>query len=97
MNVHTDSMRIRTAIELGALIRDRRQAAGFTQTELASKAGVSRRWLASLEAGKATSAFELILRTLDALGLVISVDEEPEVSVDVDLDQVLGTYDETPG
>lgn len=87
-------MRIITAVDLGALIRDRRQTRGLSQAELATRAGVSRRWLAALEGGKATVEFDLVLKTLDALGLVISVDELPRVDEQFDLDDVLDAYDE---
>lgn len=87
-------MRIRTAVELGALIRERRQTRTLSQAELAALAGVSRRWLAAVEGGKATVEFDLVLKTLDALGLVISVDESPTVDEQLDLDDVLEAYDE---
>ena len=48
-------MRIRTADDLGRYVRDRRLAAALTQTDLAVRARVSRRWLSDLEAGKPTA------------------------------------------
>lgn len=90
-------MQIRTATELGALVRDRRQAAAWSQAALASRAGVSRRWLAALEGGKASSELGLVLRTLDALGLAISIEAAGTATGDVDLDAVLRDFDEGVG
>jgi len=63
-----------TPAQLGAAIRSARTREGLTQTELAHRAGVSRRWLITLEHGQAQRA-ELgkILDTLDALGLDLTV------------------------
>lgn len=69
-------MRIRTLLELGLLIRDRRRRLGLSQGELASKAGVGRQWLVAIEQGKARADTGLVLRTLVALGLTLSVDED---------------------
>jgi transcriptional regulator with XRE-family HTH domain len=38
-------MRIRTPIDLGALIRERRKALGLDQKTLAENVGVSRKWM----------------------------------------------------
>jgi y4mF family transcriptional regulator len=62
-------MRIVNARDLGLAVRQARRDRGQTQSELAAAAGVSRRWLSGLEAGKPTAEFGLILRTLDALGI----------------------------
>lgn len=62
-----------TPAQVGATVRGARTRAGITQTELASRAGVSRRWLIALEAGNGQRA-ELgkVLDTLDAVGLALS-------------------------
>jgi len=67
-------MHIRTPLELGLIIRDRRRKLGLSQSELAEKAGVGRQWLVAVEHGKARAEIGLVLRTLAALGLTISVD-----------------------
>jgi HTH-type transcriptional regulator/antitoxin HipB len=79
-------MRIVSPRDLGLVVRQARQDHGQTQADLASAAGVSRRWLASLEGGKTTAEFGLILRTLDALGLgldTFSLESGPD-SLDLD-------------
>lgn len=66
-------MRIRTAADLGAFIRDRRTNLGMDQAALAKKAGTSRKWLVEVEQGKPGAEFGLILRTLKSLEISISV------------------------
>lgn len=63
-----------TPAQIGAAIRGARAREGLTQTELAERAGVSRRWLITVEQGR-TERAELgkILDTLDALGLDLTV------------------------
>jgi len=69
-------MRIRTAGDLGAFIRERRTKLGMDQTALAQKTGTSRKWLVEVEQGKPGAEIGLILRTLKSL----------EISIDVEAD-----------
>lgn len=57
------------ARDVGALVRDRRHDKELSQQALADNAGVSRRWLASLEAGKPGAELGMVLRVLSALGV----------------------------
>lgn len=66
-------MRIRTAAELGAFIRERRTKLGMDQIALAEKAGTSRKWLVEVEQGKPRAEIGLILRTLKTLGVSIDI------------------------
>jgi HTH-type transcriptional regulator / antitoxin HipB len=68
-------MRIRTPVDLGALIRDRRIALGLDQKALADKVGVSRQWIVEMEKGKARAEIALVLRTIDALGIPLTAGE----------------------
>jgi len=72
-------MRIRTAADLGAFIRERRTKLGMDQSALAKKAGTSRKWLVEVEQGKPGAEIGLILRTLKSLE--ISIDLEADTSV----------------
>ncbi len=45
-------MQIRTPLDLGLAIRDRRRKLKLSQTELARKAGVGRQWVVAIEHGK---------------------------------------------
>jgi len=87
-------MQLRTVRDIGALVRDRRHAAGLSQSQLAAKAGVSQRWLAGLEAGKPGTEIGLVLRTLAALGVNLTATEVPRGHTgDVDLDAHLSRFD----
>jgi HTH-type transcriptional regulator/antitoxin HipB len=68
-------MRIRTPIDLGALIRERRKALRLDQKTLAEKVGVSRQWIVDVEQGKPRLEIGPVLRTADALGIVLTVDK----------------------
>jgi len=57
---------------LAALARERRRALGLTQRELADLAGVSERSIQALEAGKLSMRADILLKTLDALGLTLA-------------------------
>lgn len=63
---------------IGRLIKNTRQALGMRQDELASVAGLSTRSLSNIENGKTTAQLGLVLNTLDALG--ISMTLTPPVS-----------------
>ncbi|WP_349904371.1 helix-turn-helix transcriptional regulator [Parafrigoribacterium humi] len=55
--------------DLGRTIALRRKQLGVTQEELAALAGVSVRFLSSLERGKPTVRLDTLLAVLDTLGL----------------------------
>lgn len=61
------------ADDLGREIAARRKELGVTQDELAALAGVSTRFLSSLERGKPTARLSTVLAVLDALGLEVTV------------------------
>ncbi len=93
-------MHVRTPVELGLIIRDHRRKLGLNQSELAEKAGVGRQWLVAAEHGKARAEIGLVLRTLAALGLTLSVDREnrnptlqsPDAIAPVDIDAVVSSH-----
>ena len=72
-------MRIRTAADLGAFIRERRAKLGMDQIALAKKAGTSRTWLVEGEQGKPGAEIGLILRTLKSLEISIDVEADSPV------------------
>jgi HTH-type transcriptional regulator/antitoxin HipB len=74
-------MRIRTATDLGLVVRERRRALGLDQRTLAERAGVSRQWIVAIERGKAGAAIGLLLRVMGTLGLRLdAASERPEGS-----------------
>ena len=66
---------IRSGSDLGAAIRDRRRALDLSQRELAERVGVSRQWIVEIEGGKSRAQLGLVLRTLEALGVNLAVDD----------------------
>jgi len=58
---------------LGELVRDARQAFGWTQEAAARRAGVGPRFLGELENGKATVRLDKVLRVLKAVSLSFAV------------------------
>jgi len=90
-------MLLRTPIDLGCAIRDRRRRLELGQANLAKQVGVSRKWIVDIEKGKPGAAIGLILRTLDALGLRVALDTGQASPSDaraavvptVDIDKVL--------
>ena len=69
-------MQIRTPLDLGLAIRDRRRKLKLSQTELARKAGVGRQWVVAIEHGKSRAELSLVLRTLAALDLPLRIDPD---------------------
>jgi HTH-type transcriptional regulator/antitoxin HipB len=67
-------MLLRTPVDLGSAIRDRRQQLNLDQSDLAKQVGVSRKWIIDAEKGKPRAEIGLILRTLDVLGLRLSLE-----------------------
>ncbi len=65
-------MLIRTAHEVGLLIKETRKAAGLTQAQLAERVGASREWVRLVELGnKPRVELGLALRALTALGIAL--------------------------
>ncbi len=70
-------MHIRTPLDLGLAIRDRRRKLKLSQSELARKTGVGRQWVVGIEQGKSRAELSLVLRTLAALDLPLTIDPAP--------------------
>jgi y4mF family transcriptional regulator len=66
-------MKVNSALDLAAAVRGRRHDLGLSQADLAERAGVSRVWLATVEAGKRSVNFGLVLRLLGALDLKMDI------------------------
>jgi len=69
-------MFLRTPSDIGAFIRERRKKLGLDQDALARKAGTSRQWVVAVERGKPGAEIGLVLRTLAALGISLTVREK---------------------
>ena len=85
-------MQIRTPLDLGLVIREKRRKIKLSQAELADKVGVGRQWVVAIEHGKSRAELGLVLRTLSALGLSFTIDAGdqdrrstgPDSPVDID-------------
>ena len=69
----------------------------MSQADLATQAGVSRKWIYEFEAGKPNAELGLILRVMDALGLQLelNLDEHAGTVVPghtVDLDALINEH-----
>ena len=85
-------MRIRTPHDVAALARGRRRDLGWSQTDLARRAGVSRKWVSDFETGKTSVELGVVLRVLDALELSLVSAEAGSRSKDLDLDRHLDRF-----
>jgi HTH-type transcriptional regulator / antitoxin HipB len=83
-------MYVRTARDVGALIRGERKRRAWTQAQLAEAADVTRAWIIAIEQGKRTAELNLVLRTLAALNLIANVVPTPP-HTGIDLDELLGS------
>ena len=61
------------SMALGGFVCNLRRGLKIRQADLALRAGVSRQWIVALEQGKPTLEVGLVLRTLETLGLEVSV------------------------
>jgi HTH-type transcriptional regulator/antitoxin HipB len=94
-------MRASTPRELGLLVRTRRQDLRLSQQDVASRAGVSRPWLVSVEAGHPRAELGKLLDLLAELGLTLDLSPSPAgdrpgsdgQSRVVDLDALLERHD----
>jgi HTH-type transcriptional regulator/antitoxin HipB len=86
-------MILRTAREIGLLVRDQRKKMRWTQDQLATRLGVSRLWVVHLEKGKDTAQIGLVLRALNELNIPMNVDltgaDRRPGPGEVDLDNII--------
>ena len=66
-------MQVRTARDLGAMVRTTRRAHGLTQADLADRLRVSRDWVIRLEKGSPRLETQKVLDALGVLGLTLEV------------------------
>jgi transcriptional regulator with XRE-family HTH domain len=68
---------IKAPADIGRTIADLRVEQGLTQAELASLTGVSRSYLAEMEAGHSVAFVERAIRILRRLGAEVTVTSRP--------------------
>ena len=64
---------IKSMKDIGLLIRSRRKTIGMSQQAFGDLAGVGRRFISELEAGKSTAECEKVLTVLSAAGVDLLV------------------------
>ena len=69
-------MKVRSPRDAAIVVREARLARHMSQADLAEQLQVSRAWIIKLEQGRARLELGLVLKALDALGLVMSVSFE---------------------
>lgn len=83
-------MKIRTVNEVGATIRRVRQQRGWTQEDLAVRAGISRRTLVAIEGGNPRGEIGIVVRVIAALDRELAITERSSGGGDDLLDHVRG-------
>ena len=91
-------MRAASVHDFATIVRGRRRDLGLTQGALAARVGVSRKWLSEFERGATAPDLGLVVKTLDALGLEISIVDPaarpagPPSPTVVDLDAIVAAH-----
>jgi y4mF family transcriptional regulator len=63
---------------IGAFVRERRKAGGFSQTELGELAGVGRRFVSELEQAKPTVRMDSVNKVLAVFGKTLGIVDAPK-------------------
>lgn len=69
-------MKIASMSDLGRLAKEKRKTLGLNQTELGVRLGMTRQWVASVEAGKETVAVGALLKLCEALDIPLLTSEQ---------------------
>lgn len=64
-------MLVRTANDIGKLIRAARKAKGWTQGRLAQQLGSTQKWVSQIEHGRSGADLDRVLRALAVLGVLL--------------------------
>ena len=70
------SVKIKSASDLGNFVREFREAQKMTQADILGLANTGNRFIVELENGKPTVQFQKVLDVLDALGLEILIQKK---------------------
>lgn len=83
-------MKVRTVNELGVAVRRARQLRGWTQDELAVRAGISRRTVVALEGGNPHGEIGIVVRVIAALDRELAITERSSEGRDDLLGHIAG-------
>lgn len=82
-------MRLQTRRDFGLLIRDRRRKKGWTQEQLATSLGKTRRWMMQVELGQTNPDVSSMLRAFNLLDVALISEPLPASAPDELLEEVL--------
>jgi HTH-type transcriptional regulator / antitoxin HipB len=74
-------MRVYSMADVSSSVRGRRLELELSQSELAQRCGVSRKWISQFESGKASAEFALVLRVIEEVGLMIELSDASDAEV----------------
>ena len=77
-------MKVRSPRDVAIVVREARLNQHMSQADLAERLQVSRAWIIKLEQGRERLPLGLVLKALDAVGLVMSVSFERLMRRDMD-------------
>ncbi|MDR1851581.1 MAG: helix-turn-helix domain-containing protein [Propionibacteriaceae bacterium] len=80
-------MVISSAADLGAVLKQGRQAKGMTQQQLAQMLGVTRQWVASVESGAPTARLGLAIDALRCVDILLDTRQDDSGAI---LSQLFG-------
>lgn len=66
-------MQIKTAADIGRMVREARLQVGLSQKALAAQAATTQPWISEMENGKETAEIGMVLRILSHLGLTLDL------------------------
>jgi HTH-type transcriptional regulator / antitoxin HipB len=67
-------VRVRSVADVAAAVRGRRMDLKLSQSALAGRTGISRKWISEFESGRPAAEFSFVLRVLEGLGLDLQLD-----------------------
>lgn len=65
-------MHLRSAWDVGAMLRSARKARGLTQAQAAARIGSTQRWVSVVENGHDSSPLSMVLALMNALDIVVT-------------------------
>ena len=80
-------MVISDARDVGAVLRQARRAKGLTQSQVAAMLGVTRQWVASVEAGAPTARLGLVIDALRCVDVLLDTRADDSQAI---VDQIFG-------
>jgi HTH-type transcriptional regulator / antitoxin HipB len=73
---------LRNAEQLGLALRTKRREKELSQAALAQMLGAERKWIIKLEAGNPKAELGMILKTLDTLGIGITLNDHSRKAIE---------------